>query len=80
MGLAVKIEEMALEAENLRSMALAVYNAIYNSHTSHKEFDGALNAVFHMAHDHMNHMNALTDEAYALQREGKFLHSERREG
>ncbi len=80
MRLTAKIEEMAYEAETLRSMALAVYEAIYNSNTDHKEFDGALNAVFYMAHDHMNHMKALTDTAHALQRDGKMLHSERREG
>ena len=70
MGLAVQIEDMAHEAESLRSMALAVYDAIYNSHTSYEEFDGALNAVFHMAHDHTEHMKNLTDKAYALQRAG----------
>ncbi len=79
MGLTVQIEDMAHEAESLRSMALAVYEAIYDGHTNYKEFDGALNAVFRMAHDHMNHMKALTDQAYALQKEGKYLYGERRE-
>lgn len=69
MGLAIQIEDMAYEAESLSSMALAVYEAIYNGTTSYKEFDGALNTVFRMAHDHMAHMKDLTDKAYALQRE-----------
>ncbi len=68
MGLAVQIENMACEAESLRSMTLAVYEAIYNGSTKYEEFDGALNMVFRMAHDHMEHMKSLTDEAYALQR------------
>lgn len=60
----------------VKIMALAVYEAIYNSHTNHKEFDGALNAVFYMAHDHMNHMKALRDEAYVLRKKEKFSTAE----
>lgn len=71
MGLAIQIEDMAYEAEALRSMALAVYDAIYNSSTSYKEFDSALHTVFRMAHDHTEHMKDLTDKAFALQRAGK---------
>ena len=69
MGIAAQIEDMAYEAEYLRSMSLAVYEAIYNTGTSYKEFDGALNMVFRMAHGHMEHMKTLTDKAYAMQRE-----------
>lgn len=79
MELAMRIEEMALEAETLRSMALATYDAIYNGCAGYEEFDGQLNMVFHVAHDHMKHMKALMDEVYALQRQGKILYNERRE-
>ncbi len=68
MGLVVKIEDMALEAERLRSLSLAIYDAIYNGCDAYEEFDGALHAVFCAAHDHMEHMKALMDEAYALQK------------
>ena len=71
MKLAAKIEEMAYEAEMLRSMVMATYDAIYNGCNDYKEFDGQLNMVFYVAHDHMKHMKALMDEAYALQRQKK---------
>lgn len=68
MGLAVKIENMAYEAAVLRSTTLAVYEAIYNGGADYEEFDDALNAVFCMAHDHMEHLKALSDEAHALRK------------
>lgn len=71
MSLAFKVEEMAREAAVLRSTTLAVYEAIYNGGTGYKEFDDALNAVFCMAHDHMDHMKSLSDEVYELQRKKK---------
>lgn len=67
MGLAIKVEDMAYEAELLRSMTLATYDAIYNGCNNYEEFDCALHAVFLMAHDHMEHMKSLSNEAYALQ-------------
>lgn len=70
MGLAVEIEEMQHEAETLRSMALATYDAIYNGCNSYKEFDGQLDAVFNLAHDHSEHLRVLKDKAYELQRKG----------
>ncbi len=69
MVLAMKIEEMAHEAETLRSLTLAVYDAIYNGCGNYKEFDCALNLVFCMAHDHMEHLNSLMDEAFAVGKE-----------
>lgn len=71
MGLEFKVEEMAREAAVLRSTTLAVYEAIYNGGAGYEEFDDALNAVFNMAHDHMEHMKSLSDEVYELQRAGK---------
>ena len=71
MKLAARIEEMAFEAKTLRSMVLATYDAIYNGCGNYKEFDGQFDMVFHVAHDHMKHMEALMDEAYALQRQKK---------
>ena len=71
MKLAAQIEDVALEADTLRSMILATYDAIYNGCTGYEEFDGALHAVYLMAHDHMEHMKSLTNEAYALQRKEK---------
>lgn len=71
MSLAFKIENMAHEAAVLRSMTLAVYEAIYDGGADYEEFDGALNAVFCMAHDHMEHLKVLSDETYALQEAGK---------
>lgn len=68
MSLAFKIEEMEHEAEMLRSVTLATYEAIYHGNTAHEEFEGALNMVFNMSHDHMKHLKELTDEAYKLQR------------
>jgi len=68
MVLAMKIEEMAHEAETLRSLILAVYDAIYNGCGDYKEFDGAFCLVFHMAHEHMEHLNSLTDEVFAVWR------------
>lgn len=79
MKLAMRIEEMALEAEVLRSVSLATYDAIYNGCDDYGEFDGALHTVFLMAHDHMKHMKMLMDEAYVLQKEEETLRSERRE-
>jgi hypothetical protein len=70
MEVAMKIEDAALEARNLRSVILATYDAIYNGADSYREFEGALHTVFDMAHDHMEHMEALTEEAFALAREG----------
>ncbi len=68
MVLAMKIEEMAHEAETLRSLALAVYDAIYNGCNDYKEFDYAFHLVFCMAHEHMEHLNSLTDEAFTVWR------------
>ena len=68
MELAMKIEEMAHEAETLRSLALAVYDAIYNGCSNYKEFDYAFHLVFCMAHEHMEHLNSLTDEMFAVWR------------
>lgn len=70
MNLAMRIEDAAFEAKNLRSVALATYDAIYNSPDGYQEFEGALHIVFCMAHDHMERMEALTEEAFALAREG----------
>ena len=70
MELANQIENLAYEAEALRSLLLALYNAIYNGPYGYKEYDSALDAVFSMAHEHMEHMKSLMDEAYAIQREG----------
>ena len=71
MVLAMKIEGMAHEAETLRSLILAVYDAIYNGCNDYKEFDCALHLVFCMAHEHMEHMNSLMDEAFTLWKEAK---------
>lgn len=68
MKLAAKIEDMAIEAENLRSLSLATYDAIYNGCDGYEEFDGALHTVFLMANNHMEHMKTLMDEAYVLQK------------
>lgn len=67
-SLAIKIEDVQHEAEILRSMILATYDAIYNGCDAYEEFEGAFYAVFCMAHDHMEHMKVLVDEAYALRR------------
>lgn len=64
MSLASKIEDMANEAEELRSLALAVFQAIYESHTHHSEFEGACHLVFNLAHEHSEHLEALKQEAY----------------
>ena len=69
MELAMKIEEMAYEAETLRSLALTVYDAIYNGCNDYKEYDHALNLVFCMAHEHTEHMNLLVDEVFSEWRE-----------
>lgn len=69
MKLAIQIEDLTYEAEALRSLLLAVYNAIYNSTDNYEEYNFALDAVFRMAHDHMEHMKSLMDKAYAIQRE-----------
>lgn len=71
MSLAFEIENMQFEAEILRSMALATYDAIYNGCTGYEEFDGQLNAVFHLAHDHSEHLKSLANKAYELQRNEK---------
>ncbi len=68
MELAIKLEDLAYEAEALKSLLMAVHTAIYNSHVGYEAFDFALNAVFLMAHDHMEHLKSLMDEAYAAQR------------
>ena len=70
MELAMRIEDAVIEARNLRSVDLATYDAIYNGVDSYQEFEGALHIVFNMAHDHLEHMEALTEEAFALAREG----------
>ena len=49
-------------------MILATYDAIYNGCDAYEAFEGAFYAVFCMAHDHMEHMKVLVDEAYALRR------------
>lgn len=64
MKLAFEIENMKQEAEILRSMALAAYDAIYNGCTGYEEFDGQLHAVFALAHDHSEHLKSLTDKAF----------------
>jgi len=69
MGLEFKLEEMAHEAAVLRSTTLAVYEAIYNGGADYEEFDDALNAVFCMAHEHMEHMKSLSDEVHAFRKE-----------
>lgn len=71
MNLAIRIEDMEREAEVLKSMVLATYDAIYNSSSGYEEFEGAFYAVFALAHDHMEHLQSLTNEAYALLRTGK---------
>ena len=63
MGLAIKIENMTHEAEVLRSLSLATYDAIYNGSDGYEEFDGAFRAAFCMAHDHMKSIKAMSDEA-----------------
>lgn len=68
MSLAIRIEEMQNEAESLRSVSLATYDAIYNGCNNYMEFEGALNAVFRMSHEHAKHLKELTDEAYRMQR------------
>ena len=73
MKMTTMVEDMAYEAENLRSVILAVYCAIYNGYDNYQEFEGALYTAFLMSHDHMAHMKALTDEAYAAQKsEGRY--------
>lgn len=64
MGMAVKIEDMANEAETLRSLALAVFQGIYEGHTHHSEFEGACLLVFNLAHEHAEHLKVLKQEAY----------------
>ncbi len=71
MELAFEIEELAHEAEILRSATLATYDAIYNGCNGYEEFDGAFHAVFCMAHDHAKHMTSLMNQAYGLQRNEK---------
>ena len=39
MELAIRIEDAAIEARNLRSVALATYDAIYNGVDSYQEFE-----------------------------------------
>ena len=70
MRLKNEIEEMHYEAETLRSMALAAYEAIYNGCTWYKEFEGQLNAVFHLAHEHSENLKTLRDKAFELERSG----------
>lgn len=64
MTLAHEIEDMQYEAEILRSMVLAAYNGIYDSISGYGEFDGQLYAAFCLAHNHSEHLKALTDKAY----------------
>ena len=59
MSLASKIEDMANEAEELRSLGLAVFQGIYEGYTHHSEFEGACHLVFNLARDHSKHLKAL---------------------
>lgn len=70
MTLAFEIENMKQEADTLRSMALAAYDAIYNGCTGYEEFDGQLHAVFCLAHDHSEHLKSLMDKAFEDMRKG----------
>lgn len=71
MSLVFEIEDMKREAETLRSMVLAAYDAIYNGCTGYEEFDGQLHAVFCLAHDHSEHLKSLTDKVFEDMRGGK---------
>lgn len=68
MNLAIQIEDAELEARMLDSMVLAVEYAIYNGVNSHTDYEYALHAVAIMAHEHMEHMKALMEKSYELQR------------
>lgn len=72
MNIAIKIEDMKIEAEVLRSIVLAIYDAMYTGYCHvNEEYEGALRTVLGMATDHMDHLQSLMDEAYALMRSGK---------
>ncbi len=80
MSIASKVEDMEFEAETLRSLALAVFHALYESHTCHLEFEGACNLVVSLSHDHAEHLKALKQEAYEemrAQRKSEMSHSDK---
>lgn len=80
MSMASKIEDMELEAETLRSLALAVFHAIYGCHTHHSEFECACNLVVTLSHDHAEHLKVLKQEAYEemrAQRKSEKSHSDK---
>lgn len=71
MNIAIKIEDLACDAEYLRSVILATFDAIYNGANSYKEFEGALNVAFVMSHNLSRELDKLTNEVYEWQRKEK---------
>ena len=71
MELATQIEDAATEAEMLKSLFLAMREAIYNGDYQCTEYELAFHAVFRMMEDHENHLKELTDKTYALQWESQ---------
>lgn len=71
MNIASEIEILTHDADNLRSVILATYDAIYCGSSSYLEYEGALNIAFLLSNDLMKKLNKLTDEVYKLQRKDK---------
>lgn len=71
MELESKIEDALYEADILQSTLLAIWTAMYEGHNDFKEYESALHGVCVRACDLRNYLDALTDEAFALQKAGK---------
>lgn len=71
MGLAFEIEEAMYEADVLQSTLSAVWTAMYEGTTDFREYESALHGCWRKACDLKKSLDALTNEAYELQRAGK---------
>ncbi len=60
------IEKMAMEADSLQSLLVAVIDAAYNGSYSFNTYEMAFNHVCMLAYEHFKHLEELTDRIIKL--------------
>ena len=69
--LAYKIENLRIIAENVNSLQMALYTAIYEGSTDVKEYEGAFNAFGDLCFSLKGKVSELEDKAFDSFRKGE---------
>lgn len=67
MNLVFELEDMLGEAKAIKSLATAIYDAMYCTCNSYEEYEAASNTVVRLADEHSKHLSELMNAVEAMQ-------------